>query len=158
VNVSAIGRATHVLLRIVSGLLFLMHGGQKLLGWFPTPEMSGAPPVGSLIWFAGVLELVGGALILLGLLTRPVAFLLAGEMAVAYFMVHFPNGFWPMQNHGEAAVLFCFIFLYLFGNGDGGLSVDALMRRGRTKSGTVTRPMVEPIGAGVTHREDLPRR
>ena len=155
-NVSVLGRATHVLLRIVSGLLFMMHGGQKLLGWFATPDWHGAPPFGSLFWIAGVLELVGGGLILLGLLTRPVAFLVAGEMAVAYFMSHFPNGVWPIQNHGEPAVLYCFVFLFLAGNGDGGFSVDALLRRGR--SGAAVRPGVDPIGASVTQRGNPPGR
>ena len=122
--------ATHVLLRIVAGFLFLQHGGQKLFGWFGGVDQAGATvPLFSLFGLAGVLEFFGGLLIILGLLTRPVAFLLAGEMAVAYFMAHQPNGALPLQNRGEAAVLFCFIFLFLAANGPGSLSLDALFRR-----------------------------
>ena len=119
---------THALLRIVSGLLFIFPGGMKLLHWY-----GGMPvPMTPLLMVAGWLELVGGPLIMLGLLTRPVAFILSGEMAFAYFMGHFPHGFWPIQNHGEAAVLFCFIFLFLSANGPGPLSLDHLIasRRG----------------------------
>jgi putative oxidoreductase len=80
-------------------------------------------------WIGGVLEFYGGVLILLGLFTRPVAFILSGEMAVAYWQFHFPQGAWPIVNHGEEAVLFCFIFLYIAAQGSGGLSLDALLRR-----------------------------
>ena len=120
--------ATHGLLRIVSGLLFFFPGSMKLLGWW-----GGMPvPMTPLLTVAGVLELVGGPLIMLGLFTRPVAFILSGEMAFAYFMGHFPHGFWPIQNQGEPAVLFCFIFLFLWGNGAGPFSLDHLIasRRG----------------------------
>ncbi len=120
---------THSLLRIVAGLLFIGPGGMKLLGWF-----GGMPPGVSmtpLLYAAGVIELVGGVLILLGLFTRPVAFLASGEMAFAYFIGHFPHGFWPIQNHGEPAVLFCFIYLFLWGNGPGPISLDHLMARRR---------------------------
>src|SRR5262245_30140913 len=104
---------TTFLLRVVSGLLFMQAGGMKILGWFGgIPAEHGGPPVfPSQIWIGGMLELVGGALILLGLLARPAAFIVSGEMAVAYFQFHQPGGAWPIQNHGEAAVLFCFIFL-----------------------------------------------
>jgi len=130
--VNGLARVTHVLLRIGAGMLYMMHGGQKLLGWFPNPQMPpGAPAVGSLMWVAGILELCGGSLIALGLLTRPVAFLLAGEMAVAYYMAHLPRGTFPIQNQGEPAILFMLIYLFLFGNGDGGFSLDALIRRAR---------------------------
>ena len=115
-------------LRIVAGFLFMLHGAQKLFG-FPAPMPGGGPPLMSLFGFAGILEFFGGLLIMLGLFTRPVAFILAGEMAVAYFMGHAPGGFWPMLNKGEAAVLFCFIFLYLAAAGGGPWSVDRLMRR-----------------------------
>lgn len=130
--VNRIGQMTHVLLRIVTGFLFLQHGGQKLLGWFGgMGGPGGGGPLPPLMMVAGTLELVGGTLILIGFLTRPVAFILAGEMAAAYFTAHFPNGPLPIRNHGESAVLFCFIFLFLFGNGSGGFSLDALMRRTR---------------------------
>jgi putative oxidoreductase len=131
-------RFTYTALRIVAGLLFLMHGGQKLLGWFGGVDGQGAAVgLASLAGVAGILEIVGGALIIIGLLTRPVAFLLSGEMAVAYFMVHFPQGFWPLQNGGEPAVLFCFIFLYMAARGAGPFSVDAMIgrRSGRVDPG-----------------------
>ncbi|NYJ09317.1 putative oxidoreductase [Rhizobium leguminosarum] len=108
-------------LRIITALLFIEHGTMKLFG-FPASQMSGSLP--PLMLFAALLELVGGILILIGLLTRAVAFLLAGEMAVAYFMAHAPNSFFPAVNQGDAAILFCFVFLYLFFSGPGAFSVD----------------------------------
>ena len=122
---------THALLRIMTGALFMQHGVQKLFGLLVAPDRpwTGAPPMFSQYWFAGVLEVFGGALIVLGLFTRPVAFLLAGQMAVAYFQAHFPRSFWPILNGGEPAVLFCFLYLYFFGNGAGPFSVDAALRR-----------------------------
>ncbi|MDF0699811.1 DoxX family protein [Rhizobium sp. MC63] len=108
-------------LRIITALLFIEHGTMKLFG-FPASQMSGSLP--PLMLFAALLELVGGILILVGLLTRPVAFLLAGEMAVAYFMAHAPNSFFPAVNQGDAAILFCFVFLYIFLSGPGALAVD----------------------------------
>jgi putative oxidoreductase len=113
-------------LRIMAALLFIAHGTQKLLG-FPASER-GTPPLFSLMGFAGVLETFGGLLLLFGLFTRPVAFVLAGMMAVAYFMAHAPQGFYPAANGGDAAILFCFVFLYLFTAGAGTWSLDA--RRG----------------------------
>ena len=113
---------THTLLRIVSGLLFFCPGAMKLFGWF-----GGMPPgvhLTPLLYTAGVIEVVGGTLIMLGLFTRPVAFIASGEMAVAYFKAHFSHGFWPIQNHGEPAVLFCFIWLYFAANGPGPFSLD----------------------------------
>jgi putative oxidoreductase len=127
---------THALLRIVTGLLFMQHGVQKLFGLLVDPSRgpwTGAPPMFSQFWFAGVLEVFGGALIVLGFFTRPVALILAGEMAVAYFQAHFPRSFWPILNGGEAAVLFCFIYLHLFAVGAGPWSIDALRRRTSTK-------------------------
>ena len=123
-----------VLLRVVSGLLFLQAGGVKIFDWFGgvPAQFGGHPPIMSQTWIGGVLEFYGGLAILLGLLTQPVAFILSGEMAVAYFQFHQPGGFWPVQNHGEPAVLFCFIFLYLAAQGGGEWSVDALLRRRRT--------------------------
>jgi putative oxidoreductase len=121
---------THVLLRIVTGFLFMHHGAQKLFGWFGGfGGPGGTAPLVSQFGLAGVLEFFGGIAIMLGLFTRPIAFILAGEMAVAYFQAHFPHSPWPIVNHGEPPVLFCFIFLFLFGNGSGGFSLDALMRR-----------------------------
>jgi putative oxidoreductase len=105
----------------------MFHGAQKLFGAFGGMGGHGATAF-TLFWFAGILEFFGGLLILLGLLTRPVAFILCGEMAVAYFMVHAPGGFWPIQNKGELAVLYCFIFLYLAAAGPGPLSLDSRLR------------------------------
>jgi putative oxidoreductase len=113
-------------LRIVTAVLFMEHGTQKLLG-FPPSEMR--PAFLSLFWFGGLLELVGGALVLIGLFTRPVAFVLAGEMAVAYWMAHAPQSFFPVVNGGDAAILFCFVFLYLVCAGPGVWSVDATRAR-----------------------------
>jgi putative oxidoreductase len=116
------------LLRIVSGLLFICPGGLKLFGWF-----GGMPPgaMTPLLTAAGLIEVVGGTLILLGLFTRPVAFIASGEMAVAFFKAHFPHGFWPIQNHGELAVILCFLFLYFSTAGAGPVSLDAVIRRHR---------------------------
>ena len=116
------------ILRIITGFLFAAHGAQKLLG-FPAPMQGGTVPLMSLVGVGGILELVGGLLILVGLFTRPVAFILAGEMAVAYFMMHAPGGFWPLLNKGELAVLFCFVFLYLAAAGGGPWSLDSALRR-----------------------------
>lgn len=110
-------------LRIVAGLLFLAHGVIKLWG-FPDGAEPGVVPTFSLFWIGAVLEVVGGALIILGLFTRPAAFVLAGEMAVAYWMFHFPKSPYPAVNGGDAAVLFCFIFLYLACAGAGAWSLD----------------------------------
>lgn len=111
-------------LRIIVGLMFLEHGMGKLLGW-PASDMH--PAVMSLPWIAGCIELVGGALITIGLLTRPAAFIASGMSAVGYFLVHAPMGFFPMNNHGEAIIFFCFVFLYLVFAGPGPLSVDSAM-------------------------------
>ncbi len=118
------------LLRIVIGFLFTCHGAQKLLGMVGGMNGHGAKAaLFSFLWFAGILEFFGGLLILLGLFTRPVAFILCGEMAVAYFRTHAPRGFWPIRNGGELAVLYCFVFLYLFAAGPGPASLDRLIRR-----------------------------
>lgn len=113
------------LLRIVAGFTFSEHGLQKLLGLFGGHV---AQPL-TLYGLAGYLETFGGLLIVLGLFTRPVAFILCGEMAVAYFKQHAPGGFWPIVNHGELAVLYCFIYLYLVTAGPGPWSLDALLRK-----------------------------
>jgi putative oxidoreductase len=117
-------------LRIVSGYLFVQHGTAKLLG-IPHIAMFDGLPLLSLIGIAGILELIGGILLILGWLTRPVAFILAGEMAAAYFIGHAPKGYLlsPMMNQGESAVLFCFIFLFLAAAGAGAWSIDAARRR-----------------------------
>ena len=115
------------LLRIMAGLLFLEHGTAKLLG-FPHVDMFDNLQLLSLMGVAGILELVGGALVAIGLFTRPVAFLLSGEMAAAYFMAHAPQNFFPLLNQGEGAILYCFIFLYLAAAGAGPWSVDAMRK------------------------------
>ena len=117
-------------LRIMVGFLFMEHGLQKILGLLGGGGGSGGTAhFISWSWAAGILELIGGPLILIGLFTSPVAFVLCGEMAVAYFWVHFPRGFWPLLNHGELAVLYCFVFLYLAAAGPGPVSADAMIRR-----------------------------
>lgn len=116
--------------RVVIGLLFAQHGAQKLLGWFGGMG-GGTVPLLSPPGIAGVFELVGGVLVALGLFTRPVAFVLAGEMAVAYFMAHAPQGFWPIVNKGEPAVLYAFVFLLFWAMGPGAYSLDAMLRRRR---------------------------
>ncbi len=114
-------------LRIMSGLLFMAHGTAKLFG-FPATEMfAQAPEQFTLMWFAGVIELVGGALIAIGLLTRPAAFVCSGMMAFAYFIAHAPQAMFPTQNGGDAAILFCFAFLYIAATGPGPLSIDAMI-------------------------------
>jgi putative oxidoreductase len=123
---------THFLLRVVSGFLFIHHGGQKLFGWFGgIPPNGGPAPLWSLAGLGGALEFFGGVLILLGLFTRPVAFIVAGEMAVAYFQFHQPRGLLPLQNEGELAVLYCFIFLFFAAWGGGEWSLDAALARRR---------------------------
>jgi putative oxidoreductase len=109
-------------MRIIVGLLFACHGGQKVLGLF-----GGAPAEAPafVVWVAGTIELVGGLLIAIGLLTVPAAFVSSGMMAFAYFMAHQPQGLLPIQNHGELAVIYCWIFLYIAAKGSGPLSVDA---------------------------------
>jgi putative oxidoreductase len=113
------------ILRIVAALIFMEHGTQKLLGFPPLPLDRPAPEVMSLSWIAGVLELFGGALLALGLFTRPVAFILSGEMAFAYWIAHAPQSFFPVLNGGDAAILYCFVFLYLAFAGGGPWSLDA---------------------------------
>ncbi len=115
------------ILRIVTAFLFMQHGGQKILSF---PAEARAPfELMSLSGVAGVLELFGGFLLLIGLFTRPVAFLLSGLMAFAYFLVHAPQGFWPLNNHGELAALFSFVFLYIFTAGGGSWSIDNMLKR-----------------------------
>jgi putative oxidoreductase len=132
-NMKRAVQVTYFLLRVVSGFLFAQAGSVILFGWFGgMPGQPGAtPPLMSQIGIGGVLEFLGGLLIVLGLLTRPVSFILSGEMAVAYWQFHAPNGAWPLQNQGVPAVLFCFIFLYIAAQGGGDWSLDALLRRKR---------------------------
>jgi putative oxidoreductase len=115
-------------LRIVAALLFMEHGFMKLL-LFPAPQPGVPNPLPVMLLAAAWLEIVGGTLLLIGLFTRPVAFILSGEMALGYFMVHAPQSFWPGLNGGDAAILFCFLFLYLAAAGPGPWSVDALRAR-----------------------------
>lgn len=115
------------LLRIAAAFLFMQHGMQKWLA-FPVPRPA-PTELWSLIGVAGLLELFGGFLLLIGLFTRPVAFLLSGEMAFAYFISHAPRGFWPIVNRGELAALYCFVFFYLAAAGGGPWSVDRWIRR-----------------------------
>ncbi|EHK59246.1 DoxX family protein [Allomesorhizobium alhagi] len=111
-------------LRIMTALLFIEHGTQKLIGFPPATE-GGAGEMGGLMLVTAILEAFGGFLILIGFLTRPVAFILCGFMAVAYFMAHAPQNFFPVNNMGDAAILYCFIYLYLFVAGPGAWSVDS---------------------------------
>lgn len=114
------------LLRIVTAVLFLQFGAMKLFGYpMAMPPQAGPLRIFSEIGFAGILEIFGGGLLLLGLFTRPVAFILSGEMAVAYFQGHAPHGFWPLVNGGGDAVLFCFLWLYFSAAGAGPWSLDA---------------------------------
>ena len=116
----------YALLRLVVGFLFFCHGVQRVFGLFGGVDGAGAAaPLFSLCGVAGMIEILGGVLVMLGVFTVTIAFILSGEMAVAYFIGHFPSGFWPIQNRGEAAVLFCFIFLYMATQGSGIWSLDA---------------------------------
>lgn len=136
-NRARLNEIAFFLLRVVSGLLFLQAGSMKFLGWFGGVPGSNGTPVKFLtqVGIGGFLEFFGGIAILLGLATRPVAFLLCGEMAVAYWQFHAPKGTWPIQNHGESAVLFCFIFLFVAAHGGGAWSLDALIGRGKKEAG-----------------------
>jgi putative oxidoreductase len=114
--------------RIIAGLMIIEHGMAKLIGFPVVPAFANLQPL-SLIGAAGFIELVGGALLIIGLWTQPAAFILCGEMAVAYFTVHFPRGFFPLVNGGTLAIAYCFSFLYLATAGAGPWSVDAAMKR-----------------------------
>jgi putative oxidoreductase len=115
----------YVLLRVIAGVAFAQHGAQKLFGVLGS---QGTPPLMSQLGIAGIIEFIGGIMIAIGLFTSPVAFIASGEMAVAYFQQHAPRGFWPIQNGGELAVLYCFIFLYFAAAGSGRLSIDAIRK------------------------------
>lgn len=128
--------APHVLsiLRIAVALCFLEHGTSRLFG-FPLPMPT--PPLFTLYWFAGAIEFVGGLLVLAGLFTRPAALIMSGEMAFAYFISHFPHGFFPILNRGDAAILYCFVFFYVAFAGPGHWSIDAWLGRRRAGSAAV---------------------
>jgi putative oxidoreductase len=117
----------YALMRIIAGLLFACHGAQKLFGVLGGQKQTG------LLQIAGVIEFLGGILIAIGFFAGFVAFIAAGEMAVAYFKQHSPGGFWPIVNRGELAVLFCFVFLYIASQGSGILSIDALIAKARKR-------------------------
>jgi len=124
---------TYFLLRVVAGWMFFQAGSMKIFGLFGGMP-PGTPPIEpmSQIWIGGWLEVIGGLLIMLGFFTRPTAFILSGEMAVAYWQFHFnPNAFWPVQNQGVPAVLYCFLYLYMAARGGGDWSLDALLHRKR---------------------------
>jgi putative oxidoreductase len=118
---------TFAILRIIAGLMFAMHGTQLLFGYPPSKEMSG--PLPPLIMVAGGLELICGFLIAIGFFTGIAAFIASGEMAAAYFMAHAPHGLWPIENKGEPAVLYCFVWLFVAAHGAGIWSVDSVLRR-----------------------------
>lgn len=120
----------YCIMRIIAGLLFACHGGQKILGF---PPVAKAMQLDTMGMIGGYIELIGGFLIALGLFTRVAAFLASGMMAVAYFMVHAKGGFFPIINRGEAAVIYCFVFLFIFFYGPGWLSLDALIFRNKTE-------------------------
>jgi putative oxidoreductase len=137
---------TLLVLRIAAGVMFLQAGGLKLFGWFGgMPE--GMPPVTltSQVGIGAILEFIGGLAITLGLFTRPVAFIVSGEMAVAYWQFHAPSGAWPVQNHGEAAVLYCFIFLFLAAYGAGRFSIDAILQRRKESKPANVRITTGPV-------------
>jgi putative oxidoreductase len=119
------------LLRIVAGFMFMLAGTGKLFGWPASGGGGGGVELFSQMGLAGVLEAVGGFLLMIGLFTRPVAFIVSGEMAVAYFIAHFPRSFWPTVNGGVAAALYCFVWLYFSAAGAGPWSLDAKFRRRR---------------------------
>lgn len=133
--------AAYFLLRVVSGLLMFQAGAMKTFGWLGgIPPNGGTADLMTQVGIGGVLEVVGGALIMLGLLTSPTAFILSGMMAVAYWQFHAPNGTWPAQNLGVPAVMMCFVFLYMAARGGGACSLDSLLSR---------RPNVQPAVAAI---------
>jgi putative oxidoreductase len=140
-NMNRAARITYFLLRMVSGLLFIQTGGLILFRWFGgMPGQASPPPFMSQTWIGGVLEFFGGIAIVLGLGTRPVAFILSGMMAVAYWQFHAPHGPWPVQNQGMPAILLCFIFLYMSARGGGDWSLDGLLCRKRDATASTPHP------------------
>jgi putative oxidoreductase len=128
-NMNRAAQITYFLLRVVAGFLFCQSGSVILFGWFGGMPGGQSAPLMSQTGIGGVLEFFGGLAIMLGLLTRPVAFILSGEMAVAYWQFHAPKGAWPLQNGGLPSALFSFIFLFMAAQGGGDWSLDALVRR-----------------------------
>jgi putative oxidoreductase len=124
------------IMRLIVGLMFACHGGQKILGFPPSTQPPGA--LDTLGLLGAWIELAGGFLIAFGLFTRIAAFIASGEMAVAYFMVHASGGFFPIQNHGELAVVYCWVFLFIFFYGSGRFSLDAIFCKNRTETAVVT--------------------
>lgn len=131
-NMNQAIKITYFLLRVVTGFLFLQAGATKLFGWFGGLPNGVTVSLTSQVGIGGVLEFFGGLAIMLGLCSRPIAFVLSGEMAVAYWQFHAPHGTWPSQNQGMPAILFCFIFLYIAARGSGDWSLDALLKRKRS--------------------------
>ena len=128
--------SAHMALRVVAGLMLMQHGAQKFFGLLLSPgapAFKGPPALFSQMWWAGSLELVGGMALAFGLFTRPVAFVLSGLMASAYFLSHAPNGFWPILNRGELAALYCFVFLMFAAMGGGRYSLDRLLHRSQQR-------------------------
>ena len=134
-SLSRFADPVYCIMRLLVGLMFFCHGAQKVLGWFPKPGAS-PEPLDMMTTIGGWLEVICGLLIAIGLLTRLAAFLASGMMAVAYFMVHAKGGFIPIVNRGELAVIYCWLFLFMVFYGAGSLSVDALMKRGSSESGS----------------------
>jgi putative oxidoreductase len=124
-------KSVHGIMRIVIGFLFMTHGGQKLFAWFGAEQPA---ELLSRMGVAGVLEFFGGIMVMLGLFTRPVAFVLSGQMAVAYFWIHVPNGLFPWANRGELAAIYSFVFLFLAAAGGGNFSIDNIMAKKKNES------------------------
>ena len=130
-NTSRAVTVTYFLLRIAAALIFMQAGGMKIFRWFGGLPGGATAVPWTQVWWGGVLEVFGGLAIMLGLFTRPVAFLLSGEMAIAYWQFHFPNGSWPVTNNGVSAALYCFVFLFMAAYGGGDWSADAWLARRR---------------------------
>ena len=132
-SLSKYADTVYCIMRLIVGLLFACHGGQKILGF---PPGGHGPPEGTLMVVGAWIELAGGFLIAFGLFTRIAAFIASGEMAVGYFMAHASGGYFPIQNHGESAVMYCFVFLFILFYGPGSLSIDAMIGKGKAAAVT----------------------